>query len=1000
MSPINPFTEANTVRDYVRDLLTQASSAVLPHGGHKVGEGRASYVAGALASASAGLGWQFVPGAQLPRQETDVLVGPHLIAALIRLNPEIAAQPDRADEVIYRLRAIIGSVRDSGLVRANEEFTQWLRGDKSMPFGEDGQHTAVHLIDFETLANNRFVVSTEVTFRHPEKRFDVVLWVNGIPLVVGEAKTATRASVTWADGAIDVYDDYERNVPAFFVPNVLSFATEGKTYRYGAIRNHPLDDWVPWREAEDIEFVGLNEVGVAVRAMFKPEVLLDILQHFTLFATNKQGRRSKIICRFQQYQAANQIVQRVIDGAPKKGLIWHFQGSGKSLLMVFAAQKLRLHPALRNPTVIVAVDRIDLDTQITSTFNATDIPNTETIDSRATLQRRLAHDSRKILITTIHKFGEAPGVLNDRDNIILMVDEAHRTQEGELGRKMREALPNAFLFGLTGTPINKRDRNTFIAFGADEDDGRYMSRYSFEESIRDNATLPLRFEPRLIELHIDQDKIDVGYQQMTGALSEADRARLSRQAARLSALVKAPERVKAIAADVVHHYRERIEPNGFKAMIVTYDRESCLLVKRELDALLGKDASTIVMSVNADDDDAYLAYKREKDEEERVLDQFRDPNDPLKFLIVTARLLAGFDAKVLQVMYLDKPIKEHNLLQAICRVNRPMPKKEYGLIVDYLGVFDDVGQAFNFDEQAMKKVVSALEAIKAQLPALAQACLAHFPGVDRSIVGYEGLLAAQECLPTNEQRDAFAADFSMLAKVWEALSPDPVLQPYARDYVWLAKVYESLQPPNGRGRLIWQAFGAKTAELIHANVSVVDVHDTFEPIVIDATVVESLSELASKRKGREIEFKLVQRIKQRPNDPKFVALGERLEQLRQQMERGLITSLQWLKDLIRLAGDAAEAIKRDDPQELRHTAEAALTELFNSVKTDKTPLIVSNIVKDIDDIVKVVRFDGWQRTIAGEREVKQALRKVLLKYQLHRDQDLFERAYGYIRQYY
>jgi type I restriction enzyme, R subunit len=250
MSTSSPFTEANTVRDYVRDLLTHASSALLPQRGRGVHEERVSYVAGALNSAAAGLGWQFVPGAQLTRRETDVLIDRDLIAALIRLNPEITAYPERADEVIYRLRAIIGGVRDTGLVRANEEFTQWLRGDKTLPFGEDGGHAVVQLIDFETPTNNRYVVSTEVTFRHPEKRFDVVLWVNGIPLVVGEAKSATRSSVTWADGAMDVYEDYERSVPEFFVPNVLSFATEGKTYRYGAIRNNPLDDWAPWREAE------------------------------------------------------------------------------------------------------------------------------------------------------------------------------------------------------------------------------------------------------------------------------------------------------------------------------------------------------------------------------------------------------------------------------------------------------------------------------------------------------------------------------------------------------------------------------------------------------------------------------------------------------------------------------------------------------------------------------------------------------------------------------
>jgi type I restriction enzyme R subunit len=217
---------------------------------------------------------------------------------------------------------------------------------------------------------------------------------------------------------------------------------------------------------------------------------------FTLFATDKKKRRIKIICRYQQYEAANKIVERVLAGYPKKGLIWHFQGSGKSLLMVFAAQKLRCIPGLKNPTVLIVVDRIDLDTQITGTFTGRTSPTWKRPTTREKLQQLLAQDVRKIIITTIFKFGEADGRLNDRSNIIALVDEAHRTQEGDLGRKMREALPNAFLFGLTGTPINRFDRNTFYAFGADEDEKGYMSRYGFEESIRDGATLKLHFEPR------------------------------------------------------------------------------------------------------------------------------------------------------------------------------------------------------------------------------------------------------------------------------------------------------------------------------------------------------------------------------------------------------------------------------------------------------------------------------------------------------------------------
>ena len=538
-----------------------------------------------LRSRMTGLGWGYVHGPRLDRTSNDALLERSVKAALVRLNAEIAAVLDRADEVIYKLRSVILGVAGDGLVRANEEFMAWVRGERSMPFGPNGEHVTIRLIDFDNVSNNEFVVANQVVCTlGPEKRFDLVGFVNGLPLVLGEAKTPVRPAVSWVDGAAQVHDDYEVNVPSFFVPNVFSFATEGKAFRYGAVRM-PLKMWAPWRAGGD-ELAGLGEVDRAVVSMLRPEVVLDIAQNFTTFAADRQRRKIKVICRYQQYEAVNQIVERVVEGRIRKGLIWHFQGSGKSLLMVFAANKLRLHPELGNPTVIIVVDRIDLDTQITATFNAADVPNTVPARTRGELQELLARDSRKVIITTIHKFGEADGVLNARDNIVVLVDEAHRTQEGDLGRKMRDALPNAFLFGLTGTPINTRDRNTFYAFGAPEDESGYMSRYSFEESIRDEATLPLRFETRSVDLRINRAALDEEFAELTRNLTDDDRAEVSKRAGRFALLVKSPARVGAVVEDIAKHYIEKVAPQGFAAQIVTIDQESCVLYKEALDLSL------------------------------------------------------------------------------------------------------------------------------------------------------------------------------------------------------------------------------------------------------------------------------------------------------------------------------------------------------------------------------------------------------------------------------
>jgi type I restriction enzyme R subunit len=990
------FTESNTVEAYLYDLLSGAAKVVPTN---VVQESVATY-----GHSHKGLGWRRAASADFPRQPQEVLVESWVRDALIRLNPEIAADPELADQVLYKLRAIILSVRSDGLIRANEEMTAWLRGERSMPFGENNQHVSVRLIDFDNLEQNQYVVTQQFVYRagSAERRADLVLLVNGFPLVLIEAKTPTRAAVSWVDGAVQVHDDYEKFVPELFVCNVFSVATEGKEYHYGSI-GLPVKDWGPWNLDEasgDGQKHPLKGLKLAAESMLRPHVVLDILSNFTLFATDKKQRRIKIICRYQQYEAANKIVERVLAGYPKKGLIWHFQGSGKSLLMVFAAQKLRLHPRLKNPTVLIVVDRIDLDSQITGTFTGADIPNLGKAESREKLKQLLAQDVRKIIITTIFKFGEADGALNERSNIIALVDEAHRTQEGDLGRKMRDALPNAFLFGLTGTPINRFDKNTFYAFGADEDTKGYMSRYGFEESIRDKATLPLHFEPRLLDLRIDKAAIDAAFKEMTGGLSDLDKDNLGKTAAKMAVLVKTPERIRRVCEDIVQHFQSKVEPNGFKGQIVTFDRESCLLCKTELDKLLPPEATEIVMSVNANEPQ-YKAFARSRDDEERMLDRFRAANDPLKLLIVTSKLLTGFDAPILQAMYLDKPLRDHTLLQAICRVNRTYSEqKTHGLIVDYLGIFDDVAKALEFDEKGIAAVVSNIQELKDRLPEAMQKCLAFFAGVDRTVEGYEGLIAAQQCLPNNAVRDNFAGEYSLLGKLWEAISPDPFLGQYEKDYKWLSQVYQSVQPSSGHGKLIWHSLGAKTIELIHQNVHVDAVRDDLDTLVLDADLLEAVLSNPDPKKAKEIEIKVARRLRKHLGNPKFKALSERLDALRDRFESGVLNSVEFLKQLLQIAKEVLQAEKEIPPEEDEDRGKAALTDLFNEVKTADTPIMVERVVTDIDEIVRLVRFPGWQDTLAGEREIKKALRKALFKYKLHADEELFEKAYTYIRQYY
>lgn len=951
-----------------------------------------------------GAQWIYTPASELSREITEVLIETELKQALIDLNPEIKAQPERADEVIYKLRSILLSVNSTGLVRANEEFAEWLKGNKTMPFGKNYAHVSVKLIDFDVIENNKFQLVNQFSIRNREtKRPDIVMFVNGIPLVVGEAKTPVRPSVSWLDAASDIHDGYENSVPELFVPNVLSFATEGKELYYGAVRT-PLEFWAAWRvnDGDDVSrLMGLNNVAAEMKQLLSPKTLLDILYNFTTYSTNKKRQRIKVVCRYQQYEGANLIVQRVLENKIKRGLIWHFQGSGKSLLMLFAAQKMRKMKALKSPTVMIVVDRVDLDSQTQNVFKeAPNVMPTEDID---TLNKYLANDSRYIIITTIFKFKDAQANINQRDNIIVMVDEAHRTQEGDLGQRMRMALPNAFFFGLTGTPINKTDHNTFWTFGAQEDENGYMSRYSFEDALRDKTILPLHFEPRLLDIHIDREKVDEEFAAISNTLDEDAKITLSNKAAKMLEFLKSPERIGIVCKDIAQHYQEKVEPQGFKAMIVTPDREACHLYKQELGKYFPDSASAVVISTSGKgEDELKRLYNLTKDEQEKLIEKFNKPDSELKFLIVTAKLLTGFDAPILQTMYLDKSLKDHTLLQAICRTNRKFPNKTFGRIVDYFGVFDDAAKALEFDEEVMKKVITNLSSQLEELPRIMANNLAHFEGVDRTIEGFDGLQAAQNAIGTNEKRDAFASDYRQLANIWESLSPDPALEPYRADYRWLSNVYQSVKPsgPDSLGKLLWLSLGAQTKKIMYDNIHVGGIHTDMQEVVLDETMVASLMASKDPKAAKKIEKELIKRFKKYANQPKFVELSKRLEALRDKAEQGLISSIEFIKELCQIARETIQAEKQEENVEVRKTGKEALTELFLELRTEDTPAVVGRIVADIDSIVKIVRFPGWQTTNAGEREVQKALRKTLLKYKLHKEEVLFNKAYMYIREYY
>jgi type I restriction enzyme R subunit len=1007
------FNEANTVQQPILDLLVSA-------------------------------GWKHVPGSQLDRHAEDVLIESDLRTVLARLNPVVAEAPERAAELLSPLRSLMLSAREDGLVPTNQHFLEWLRGQKTHRFNGRDSFDPVQLVDFENPGNNILVVSDEVTFGTTGHscRFDLVLWVNGIPLVVIETKTRLEKRVTWLKGAHDIHAIYEPGWPEFFVPNAFSVATEGKDFHYGAV-GQDIESWGVWGStAEDILPAGWPRVKRSVDLLLNPDTVLSVVADFTAFELKGKHsgvpRLHKIVPRYPQVEAVQAIHARALHSSKKQGLIHQTQGSGKTLAMLFAAVKLVNEPRLKNPSIVLIADRIQLVTQMYRQFLRAGMPALEAPNMASDLRRILSEDRRGIIFSTVHKFKNA-GVLNTRENIIVLVDEAHRTQEGQLGKFLRAAFPNARFFGFTGTPIADEDRNTYELFGDPDDPNHAMNTYDSDRSIADGTTVPMHVSPRLVDFHIRKADLDRAFDELAAeeGLTEEEQEYVAAKATDTRTFFANPERVRKVCTDIIDHFYSTMDPLGMKAQVVAYDRGLCVAYQDEITRQLQlrtrdgatPDESAVVMSIQSKDDADWQQYRLTDEKEETILNRFRQLGDPLKFLVVTSKLGTGFDAPIEGVMYLDKPMKLHTLYQTITRTNRnwknPVTgqEKRYGLIVDYVGLGDGFARAMSpaNPEHARKEIEtdSLLEQFEIEIANV----LDRFAGIDRESNGFEALQAAHDRLPDDKALERFAAQYGILQGIWEAAYPDLRLENHRSDYKWLSKVYASVAPADDTRDLLWHRLGAKTLELVHGHIGEVTVSDTGVDVVIaDEGTIKRLIEAGvidpnagggdtQVTTAAEVVDNIASRLRKRlegnnGSHPAYKSLSERLERLRERQLAKAHDSVDFLRDLLDLARDLAAAEKAEDMSGaagldlLPDPNVGALTQIFEEYKPEGVPVIVGKVVNDIDAIVKEVRWDGWNNSKEGDKAVRIAIRKVLVRYGLPASGELFDHAYAYVSENY
>lgn len=991
-------------------------------------------------------GWTHIPGRNLDREHEDVFIEGLLLEALEQLNPGVKKRPDQGQHLLVQLRTLTLAAVEDGLAETNQRLTAWLRGLHTHDFAGKNRSEPVHLIDFHDLSRNTFVVSDEVTFGAGvhKSRFDIVLWVNGIPVAVGEMKDSATHGVSWFHAAKDIHDRYETSHAPFFAPNVLSFATEGKELRYAGVRT-PLQHWQSWDLSNaDPGQYGWDRVGRSVDTLLSPRTLLDVLSGFSTFETRRTATGApvlvKVLARYPQYEAVQLILDRVRDGARNRGLIHHTQGSGKTLAMTFAAGQMMADPTLGNPTVILVADRVQLVDQTYAQFRSTGMPRLSTPVSAHALRAQLAGDRRGIIFTTVHKFKDAP-LLSERDNIIVLVDEAHRTQEGGLGAAMRAALPNAKFFGLTGTPIATLDKNTYELFGHPDDPNHTLHAYTSDRSIADGMTVPIHVAARLVEFQLDKAALDEEFEAMLDdeALSDEEREYLTRKVGRVSTFFANPERIEKVCADLLEHFYATVNPLGMKAQIVVADRSLCVKYADQLRHLLAARAQEtggepdevgVVMSVAPKDPEEFQPYRMTDDQENKLLDRFRAYGDPLKFLVVTSKLGTGFDAPIEGVMYLDKPLKLHTLFQTITRTNRTWnhpetgQAKTHGLVVDYVGLGDGYARAMvPADPEAQRRHIDLeglIDTFEAELPST----LDLFNGIDRDGAAYEVLAAANERLPDQAARDRFAVRFGLLEGIWETAWPHDRLATHRDDYKFLAKIYENIKPPSAELDLLWHRLGAKTLDIVHANIGPVTISGSDkEAVVADAGTIQTLlddPEFANlkpevkDKSAQDVLDSITKRLQARIDGDTgdhevWASLAERLDALRERAIGQAQVALDWLRELLTTARDLTVAEKAEDEDgragldalpPLTDPHVGALTQIFQECAPKDTPVLIGRIVEQVDAIAKQVCHEGWVAKDASKRDVRLALRKTLKANGLAHDGDLFDRAYAYIEEHY
>ncbi|MDC0646778.1 type I restriction endonuclease subunit R [Opitutales bacterium] len=948
------------------------------------------------------LGWEYFEGAKLSPEESDerdsykeVVLEKRLSLSIKRINPWIT------EENLHKVVRDLTRATYTNLIEANQEIWEVLNKCVSVmqDVGKGNKGQTVRIIDFDNPDSNEFLCVNQFKVSGPEHNIipDIVLFVNGLPLAVIECKSPYVTNPMEA-GINQLLRYANRRNPQeqegaerLFYYNQMMVSTHRDRARVGTITSR-MEHYLEWKDPYPVKQSDVgenpNSQELLIAGLFTRKNFLDIVQNFTVFEP-VDGRVIKKIPRYQQYRAVHKTIERIKTGNTRKeksGVIWHTQGSGKSLTMVFLTIKMRRDPELRNYKLVFLTDRTQLDGQLTSTFKNAQDETVYNARSVKELKDLLAKDSSDVITAMVQKFQESADdfdfpVLNESDKIIILADEAHRTQYGSLGAAINTALPNAPKVAFTGTPLIKSQKTN-------NEFGSYIDTYTIEQAVKDGATVQILYEGREAEVRVTGDSLDSLFDEYFSDKTDEEKVAIRKKYGTQQAILEAPQRIRRVCIDILKHYKEKIMPNGFKAMIVTSSRNAAITYKEQLDALESIHSEVIISGDHNDPPKFHPFTDGEK--QKKQIENFKKPlgtgdgQSDLSILIVKDMLLTGFDAPVAQVMYLDRRLTDHTLLQAIARVNRTNKNKFRGYIVDYFGLSDYLTEAL--DMFSTDDIAGALVDMKEEIPKLTNAhtrVLKHFKDFDLDDVD-ECILSLEE----EVRRQDFQADFRKFSKQMDIILPDPGATPFLKDLKRIGKISIGAKNMFRDEQLDVSGAGEKVRQLIEEHIYSTGVDPKIPPVdLLAPDFKERLNDhKSSKAKASEIEHAIKHHIKVKiDDDPEYYkSLSKRLEDIIRKNED------KW-DDLVQLLMDFRGSIEENRERQaedlglsetefaFHNILKAELSsargiESFDEDTNEAVKEVVRRLVSMMDEASQIVDFfNKWDEQKRMRVQIKRAI---------------------------